>query len=155
MTEVLEKPRTELESSSIGAPAQAEAQTPAQTEAQALTRLLTGVMALGQMNGMRGEVGKILVLLNEMVVDRSPLLINLAMASAVMGDGSMAETLLSEGVEHWPDAEMATISLATALQLVGDLQWLTHVERLLATSADPRVRELAETMLLAHNAGGQ
>jgi hypothetical protein len=107
------------------------------------------------MNGMRNEVHKILLLLNEMVVDRAPLLVSLAMASAVMGDGSVAETLLNEGVEHWPDAEMATISLATALQLVGAPEWQTHVQRLLATTSDPRVRELAEVMLLAHSASSE
>jgi hypothetical protein len=146
MTAVLEEAGTAQEATS---PA------PQQQEAQALTRLLTGVMALGQMNGMRNEVHKILVLLNEMVLDRHPLLINLAMASAVMGDGSVADTLLREGVEHWPDAEMATISLATALQLVGHPEWQSHVQRLLATTSDPRVRDLAEIMLLAQSAGSE
>jgi hypothetical protein len=143
MSAVLDQPSAEL---------QTPAHTPEQQEAHALMRLMTGVMALGQMNGMRNEVHRILLLLNEMVVDRHPLLISLAMASAVMGDGSVARTLLSEGVDHWPDAEMATISLATALQLVGDAEWQTHVQRLLATTSDPRVRELAETMLMAQSA---
>jgi hypothetical protein len=146
MSAVLEEPSTALETDSPALP---------QQEALALTRLMTGVMALGQMNGMRAEVHKILLLLNEMVVDRHPLLISLAMASAVMGDGSVARTLLGDGVDHWPDSEMATISLATALQLVGDPEWQTHVQRLLATTSEPRVRELAETMLLAHSAGSE
>ncbi len=141
MSAVIDDPGTAQQT---GSPA------PLQTEAQALTRLLTGVMALGQMNGMRSEVQKILLLLNEMVLDRHPLLINLAMASAVMGDGSVADTLLREGVEHWPDAEMAIISLATALQLVGNPQWQDYVQRLLATTSDARVRQLAEIMLVAH-----
>lgn len=121
--------------------------TPGQQEGQALIRLLSGVMALGQMCRMSDEVEKILTLLSKMVDERQPLLISLAIAAAVMGDGSVAKALLRDGVDHWSNPENATVSLATALQLVGDLEWKEHIERLLATTSDPGVREIAQNML--------
>lgn len=125
---------------------------PAESEAQSLVRLLTSVMSLGQMGAMWSEVQKILLLLKEMVVDIQPLLVNLAVARAVMGDGSSAQVLLDNGVDHLPDPDMATISLATALQLAGDARWEAYAHRVLSTSSDPKVRDLAETLLLAHEA---
>ncbi|WP_041675643.1 hypothetical protein [Ramlibacter tataouinensis] len=111
-------------------------------------RKLAATMMVGQMNrDMDGEVERVFRALSKMIGDGRHLRISLAMASAIGGNAQPARDLLAEGMDGWPDADAAKVSVAMALKISGDPQWIDVCERTLAASNDNDARLYAHQLL--------
>jgi hypothetical protein len=111
-------------------------------------RKLASTMMVGQMNGgMDDEVRRVFDVLSKLLGDGRHLRISLCMASAIGGDAQPARNLLAEGMNDWPNAEAAKVSVAMALKLGGDPKWVEVCEHTLAVSNDNDARLFARQLL--------
>ncbi len=110
-------------------------------------RHLISAMMLGQMHGCHDDASTIYGAATEFLGEGQQLRITLAFASAMGGDAGPANALLAEGVEDWPNGELATVSLSLALKLAGDPEWKTRCEHALAVSVNSDVRSFANAVL--------
>jgi hypothetical protein len=110
-------------------------------------RKLASTMMVGQMNGLEDDVAKLFGVLSQILGDGRHLRISLAMASAIGGDVQPARNLLSEGLDDWPSAEAAKVSVAMALKIGGDPQWVDVCQHTLAVSNDNDARLFARQLL--------
>lgn len=112
-----------------------------------VVRHLVASMMVGQFYGLRDDVRHIFDAASKMLGDGRDLRISLAFASAVGGDAGPARALLAEGMDDWPNAQMARVSVALALRVGGDPQWTAIVEQVLAISDDEATRRFARQVL--------
>jgi len=112
-----------------------------------LVRKLIATMMVGQMHGQSDDVGYVFRTLSAMLGDGRHLRISLALASAIGGDAQPARDLLDEGMDDWPGAEPAKVSVAMALKIGGDPQWVRVCEQTLAVSNDDDARRFARQLL--------
>jgi hypothetical protein len=109
---------------------------------------LASTMLVGQMNGdLDDEVGHIFSVLSKLLGDGRHLRVSLSIASAIGGDPAPARKLLNEGIDDWPDAEAAKVSVAMALKICGDPQWIHVCEHTLAVSNNNDARLFARQLL--------
>jgi hypothetical protein len=129
-------------------PAVAEPQPPSPLMYQVeLVRKLISTMMVGQMHGQADDVALVFRTLSAMLGDGRHLRISLALASAIGGDAQPARDLLDEGMDDWPGAEPAKVSVAMALKIGGDPQWVRVCEQTLAISNDDDARRFARQLL--------
>lgn len=112
-----------------------------------LVRRLVSTMMVGQMHAQFDDVAYIFRTLSTMLGDGRHLQITLALASAIGGETRPALELLAEGVDEWPGAESAKVSLALALKIGGDPEWIRLCEETLAVSNDDDARRFARQLL--------
>ena len=112
-----------------------------------LVRKLISTMMVGQMHGQADDVAAVFRTLSAMLGDGRHLRISLALASAIGGDAQPARDLLDEGMDDWPGAEPAKVSVAMALKIGGDPQWIHVCEQTLAISNDDDARRFARQLL--------
>jgi hypothetical protein len=117
------------------------------TQQVEMTRKLISAMMVGQMYGWTEDVEAVFALLARMLGDGRHLRISLALASAIGGDTGPANALLDEGMDDWPGAEPARVSVAMALKIGGDERWVGVCERTLATSNNDDARLFARQLL--------
>jgi hypothetical protein len=110
-------------------------------------RYLIAAMMLGQMYKLHDDAKVIHSAVSEAMGDGQQLRISLAFASAMGGDASPANALLAQGVDDWPDAEMAKVALSLALKVAGDPQWQAASEQAMAVSVNTSVRQFAHAVL--------
>jgi hypothetical protein len=110
-------------------------------------RYLIATMMLGQMYALHDDAKLIEAVVAEAMGDGQQLRISLAFASAMGGDASVAKALLKEGLDDWPDAEMAKVALSLALKLAGDPQWQAPSQQAMAVSVNNSVRKFAHAVL--------
>ena len=127
----------------------AAAQRPSNAAAHrvGVVRDLISAMMLGQMYGMQADTDLVHNAVVRMLGDPRELRVSLAFASAMGGDGEPARALLAEGIDDWPDAELAKVSLALALKIAGDPAWTEVAERTLAVSTVDDARRFARQLL--------
>ena len=111
------------------------------------TRFLISAMMMGQMHQLHDDAKIIHKSLSLMMGDGDQLRITMAIGSAMGGDAEPAKKLLEEGVDHWPDADVAKLSLSLALKLAGDPAWKESPDTVMSTSVDPVARVFASTLL--------
>ena len=139
MSSVLESPPA-----TATAPAAATGElSPLDANKLGIVRNLIAAMMLGQMYGLHDDVERIFNTAARLLGDGRQLRITLAFASAVGGDVGPARQLLADGMDDWPNAELARVSVALALKIGGDPQWTEIVERVLAVSNDDAARRFA------------
>jgi hypothetical protein len=63
------------------------------------------------------------------------------------GDNQPARDLLAEGMDDWPSADAAKVSVAMALRIGGDPEWVRVCEHTLAVSNDNDARLFARQLL--------
>jgi hypothetical protein len=116
-----------------------------------LVRKLISTMMVGQMHRQVDDVAAIMKTLSAMLGDARHLRISLAtasaMASAMGGDAQPARDLLDEGMDDWPGAEPAKVSVAMALKIAGDPRWVQVCQQTLAVSSDDDARRFARQLL--------
>lgn len=112
-----------------------------------LVRKLIASMMVGQMYGITDQVALIFGLLSKMLGDARHLRISLAIAGAMGGDNQPARDLLAEGMDDWPSADAAKVSVAMALRIGGDPEWVRVCEHTLAVSNDNDARLFARQLL--------
>ncbi|AKJ27832.1 hypothetical protein [Caldimonas brevitalea] len=112
-----------------------------------VVRHLVASMMLGQMYGLHEEADLIFKAASRLLGDGRELRISLAFASAVGGDLAPARTLLAEGLDDWPQPEVARMSVALALKMGGAPEWQEVVEQTLAVSVDPVARRFGHQIL--------
>lgn len=112
-----------------------------------LVRKLISTMMVGQMHAQADDVDSVFRTLSAMLGDGRHLRISLALASAIGGNAQPARDLLDEGMDDWPGAEPAKVSVAMALKIGGDPQWVQVCERTLAISNDDDARRFARQLL--------
>jgi hypothetical protein len=111
-------------------------------------RYLISAMMLGQMYAQHEAAGRIRAAVAEIMGDDGrQLRISLAFASAMGGDASVAKALLEEGLDDWPEAEMAKVALSLALKVAGDPLWQAPSEEAIAVSVSNSVRRFAYAVL--------
>jgi hypothetical protein len=138
MSSVLEHSRT---TAAEAAPAAPEAHR------SEISRRFISAMMLGQMYGFDDDAQRLFACVSKIVGDSRQLRITLAFASAMSGDAEPARRLLAEGIDDWPDADMAKLSLSLALKVGGDSGWAAAAERTLAVSHDDEARGFAQRLL--------
>ncbi|SFQ04355.1 HrpB1 family type III secretion system apparatus protein [Variovorax sp. 770b2] len=112
-----------------------------------LVRRLVSTMMVGQMHAQFDDVAYLFRTLSTMLGDNRHLRITLALASAIGGETQPARELLTEGMDDWPGAESAKISVALALKIAGDPEWIRLCEETLAVSNDGDARRFARQLL--------
>lgn len=112
-----------------------------------LVRKLISTMMVGQMHRQVDDVAAIMKTLSAMLGDARHLRISLATASAMGGDAQPARDLLDEGMDDWPGAEPAKVSVAMALKIAGDPRWVEVCQHTLAVSNDDDARRFARQLL--------
>ncbi len=110
-------------------------------------RHLIAAMLLGQMYGLHEDAEVIYQLASETTGEGRQLRISLAFASAMAGDASPAKALLAEGMDDWPDAELAQSSVALALKMAGEPSWRYIPEKVMACSTNQSARQFAQALL--------
>lgn len=121
--------------------------TPPNAHRLGIVRNLIATMMMGQLYGLHDDVARIFSTASKMLGDGRELRISLAFASALGGDVGPARELLAEGLDDWPDAELARLSVALALKVGGDAGWIEIVEHALAVSNNNTARQFAQQML--------
>jgi hypothetical protein len=110
-------------------------------------RYLIATMMLGQMYAQHDDAKLIHAALSEATGEGQQLRISLAFASAMGGDATPANALLAEGVDNWPDAEMAKVALSLALKMAGDPAWQGPSQEAMSVSVNHSVRQFAHAVL--------
>ena len=116
------------------------------TDRTTLTRHLIAAMMVGQMHGLHEDAQAVFAGVSCILGDARQLRITLAFASAVGADTAPAHALLDEGIDDWPDSELAKVSLALALKISGDLRWQEIVDRALIVNSDAATRLFAQNV---------
>jgi hypothetical protein len=110
-------------------------------------RYLIAAMMLGQMYAQHDDAKLIHAAVAEATGEGQQLRISLAFASAMGGDAAPANALLAEGIDHWPDAEMAKVALSLALKMAGDPAWRGPSQEAMSVSVNHSVRQFAHAVL--------
>ncbi len=110
-------------------------------------RYLIAAMMLGQMYSQHDDAMLIHAAVAEATGEGQQLRISLAFASAMGGDAAPANALLAEGIDHWPNAEMAKVALSLALKMAGDPAWRGPSQEAMSVSVNHSVRQFAHAVL--------
>lgn len=110
-------------------------------------RYLIAAMMLGQMYSQHDDAKLIHAAVAEATGEGQQLRISLAFASAMGGDAAPANALLAEGIDHWPNAEMAKVALSLALKMAGDPAWRGPSQEAMSVSVNHSVRQFAHAVL--------
>ena len=119
----------------------------------AIVRNLIATMMLGQANGLHDDAQAIYRVGERLLGNGRSLSVSLALASALGGDTAPARDLIVSGLRDWPEAEPAMVSIALALKVAGEPDWMALIDETLSVSSDPNTRLLAHQVLQLNVSG--
>jgi hypothetical protein len=118
-----------------------------QLHRMAIIRNLVATMMLGKAYGMHEQAEAIFRAASTMLGNGRSLRISLALAAALGGDTGPAHELLDGDLCDWPEAEPAMVSIALALKVAGEDEWLSLINQTLSVSVDEQTRQFAQQVM--------
>jgi hypothetical protein len=106
-------------------------------------RNLMAIGLLGAVYRVRDEAETVSSAVELTLADPTSFRVCRAIAQGIGGDAQYASETLGRHLDEHPDDEGAKVALATAFLLARDERWKPVLDQVLATSADPNVREAA------------